>query len=257
MSDVWVSWSGGKDAATALAAARASGLRVTGLLSTTARPAGATAEIPVHGVGLPLLEAQAAALGLPLHTVELPSPCPDGEYTARIRTALAAARAAGVSRLVCGDLALADVRAFREAVLAGTGVAGEFPLWGTGTAELARRMIGDGLRAVVVAVDPARLPAGLAGRAFDAAFLGDLPAGTDPCGENGEFHTFVTGGPGFGHDVPVDVAGTVERDGHVQAVLVPAGQPATSERSTDSPACSSANDVDSGAGPIRRPSGPR
>ncbi|BBG00324.1 MULTISPECIES: ATP-binding protein [Pseudonocardia] len=227
MTDVWVSWSGGKDAATALAAARGNGLRVTGLLSTTARrdePGDATAEIPVHGVPHELIVAQAAAIGLPLHTVELPTPCPDGEYTARMRAALGAAHTAGVSRLVCGDLALADVRAFREGVLAGTGIAGEFPLWGAGTAELARRMLADGLQAVVVAVDPARVPAALAGRAFDAAFLDELPAGTDPCGENGEFHTFVTRGPGFGHAVPVTVTGTVERDGHVQAVLVPAAR---------------------------------
>ncbi|MEV1295295.1 ATP-binding protein [Pseudonocardia sp. NPDC049635] len=222
MTDVWVSWSGGKDAAAALAAARAAGARVTGLLATTGVRDGRP-EIPVHGVPRSLVAAQAEALGLPLHTVELPTPCPDGEYTARMRTALGAARAAGVSRLVCGDLALADVRAFREAVLAGTGVDGQFPLWGTGTAELARRIVADGLRAVVVAVDPARVPATLAGRSFDDAFLDELPAGADPCGENGEFHTFVTGAPWFGHEVAVTVTGTVERDGHVQAVLAPAG----------------------------------
>lgn len=213
-----MSWSGGKDAATALAAARASGLRVTGLLSTTTRGDGG-AEIPVHGVGHALIAAQARALGLPLHTVTVPVPCPDGEYAARHRAAL---RGPGrPARLVCGDLALADVRAFREAVLEGTGVAGTFPLWGRDRGALAREMLGAGLRAVVVAVDPGRVPAELAGRPFDAALLDALPAGVDPCGENGEFHTFVTGGPAFAHDVPIEVTGTVERDGHVQAVLAP------------------------------------
>ncbi|MEQ3554146.1 ATP-binding protein [Pseudonocardia nematodicida] len=231
MTDVWVSWSGGKDAATALAAARASGLRVTGLLCTVSVPEGAVdgaAEVPIHGVPEVLLAAQAAALGLPLHRVVLPPRCPDVRYREAVRTALAGARDAGVTRLVCGDLALADVRAFRESVLDGTGVAGEFPLWrsdGTaGTAELAREMIDGGLRAVVVAVDPARVPAELAGRPFDHDLLAALPEGVDPCGENGEFHTFVTRGPGFAHEVPVTVGGTRERDGHVQVVPAPAGR---------------------------------
>lgn len=221
VSDMWVSWSGGKDAATALAAARRAGTRVTGLLSTiTAGPGGA--EIAVHGVGAALVAAQADALGLPLHRVELPPSCPDREYRARLRAALAPAAASGVTGLVHGDLALADVRAFREEVLDGTEVTGVFPLWGGATGALAAGMLDAGLRAVVVAVDPGRVPARLAGAAFDAEFLAALPPGVDPCGENGEFHTFVTGGPGFAHDVPVAVTGTVARDGHVQAVLAPA-----------------------------------
>ncbi|MEJ8281326.1 ATP-binding protein [Pseudonocardia spirodelae] len=220
---MWVSWSGGKDAATALAAARRAGHRVTGLLSTTTSVPSGGAEIAVHGVGTALVQAQAAALALPLHRVELPPACPDGTYRERLRSALGAAGGAGVTGLVCGDLALADVRAFREDVLDGTGVAGVFPLWGADTAALARGMLAAGLRAVVVAVDPARVPAALAGVAFDAAFLDALAPGVDPCGENGEFHTFVTGGPGFARDVPVAVTGTVHRDGHVQAVLAPAG----------------------------------
>lgn len=212
-----MSWSSGKDAAAALAAARADGLRVTGLFSTESGTGAGTAGIPVHGVPHALVAAQAAALGLPLHTVTLPVPCPNEEYTARLRSGLAAAT--GVTRLVGGDIALADVRAFREAVLAGTGITGHFPLWGRDTTALAEEMIGSGLRAVVVAVDPARVPADLVGRPFDAAFLAALPGGVDPCGENGEFHTFVTGGPGYAHEVPVTVTGTVARDGHVQAVL--------------------------------------
>lgn len=212
-----MSWSGGKDAAAALVAARASGLRVTGLLGTETGTGAGTAGIPIHGVPHELVAAQADALGLPLHTVTLPVPCSNEEYTGRVRTALAAAT--GVSRLVGGDIALADVRAFRETVLEGTGIAGYFPLWGRDTGALAHEMIDAGRRAVVVAVDPARMPGELVGHPFDAAFLAALPDGVDPCGENGEFHTFVTGGPGFAHDVPVTVTGTVERDGHLQAVL--------------------------------------
>lgn len=214
-----MSWSGGKDAATALARARASGVRVRGLLATVAeRPDGAGVEVPVHGVPLRVLAAQADALGLDLHPVLLPRGCPDPVYRERLGAALARARAAGVTALVHGDLALADVREFREAVLAGTGVAGLFPLWGSDTAALAREVVDGGLRATVAAVDPARVPAALAGRPYDGALLADLPAGVDPCGENGEFHTVVTGGPGFARPVPLTVTGTVARDGHVQAV---------------------------------------
>ncbi|MFP5070152.1 ATP-binding protein [Pseudonocardia nantongensis] len=219
MVDALVSWSGGKDAATALAAARASGVRVTGLLSTVAERADGTGvEVPVHGVPLAVLAAQADALGVDLHPVVLPRGCPDPVYRERLGTALPGARDAGVTALVHGDVALADVRAFRESVLEGTGVAGLFPLWGADTAALARRIVDGGLRARVAAVDPARVPAALAGRPFDDALLAALPAGTDPCGENGEFHTVVTDGPGFARPVPLAVTGTVTRDGHVQAV---------------------------------------
>lgn len=219
MIDALVSWSGGKDAATALAAAREAGIRVTGLLSTVAERADGTGtEVPVHGVPLAVLAGQADALGLDLHPVVLPRGCPDADYRERMGAALARARDAGVTALVHGDVALADVRAFREAVLEGTGVTGLFPLWGSDTAALAHRIVGSGLRARVAAVDPGRVPAALAGRPFDDALLTALPAGTDPCGENGEFHTVVTEGPGFRRPVPLAVTGTVTRDGHVQAV---------------------------------------
>lgn len=212
-----MSWSGGKDAATALGRAVAAGIRVTGLLSTVVeRDDGGGREVPVHGVGVAVLAAQADALGLPLHAVTLPRGCPDPVYRQRLRDALAAVP--GVTALVHGDLALADVRAFRETVLEGTGVTGLFPLWGTPTAELARAVVADGTAALLAAVDPARVPAGLAGRPFDDALLAALPAGVDPCGENGEFHTVVTDGPGFARPVPLTVTGTVARDGHVQAV---------------------------------------
>lgn len=193
-----MSWSSGKDAAFALQTARAEGLTVTGLLTTTDA---ASTRVPVHDVPQALVAAQAAALGLPLHTVALPWPCPNDVYRDRVRSALVDA---GVDTVVFGDLFLADIRSYREELLAGSGVTPVFPLWGRDTADLAAEMVDAGLRAVVTAVDLAQAPARLAGRRFDRELLGDLPAAIDPCGERGEFHTFVVDGPGFA--APVDVA---------------------------------------------------
>jgi diphthamide synthase (EF-2-diphthine--ammonia ligase) len=165
------------------------------------------------------VQAQADALGLPLHVVELPWPCPNDEYERRTGAAVEAAVRSGVRTLVYGDLFLADIREYRERALAGSGLTPAFPLWERPTAPLAARMVEAGIRAVVVAVDPARMPGELAGRPFDAAFLRDLPADVDPCGERGEFHTFVTDCPGFAAPVAVEVTGTVERDGMVVATL--------------------------------------
>jgi uncharacterized protein (TIGR00290 family) len=211
----WVSWSSGKDAAFALAAVRGS-VEVVGLLTTVDAAGG---RVPVHGVPRGLVRAQARALGLPLHTVELPWPCPNEVYEARLGEALAGARRDGVERLVFGDLHLRDVRDYREGVLSGSGLAPLFPLWGRPTDALAAEMVERGLRAVVTCVDPAQAPGDLAGRWFDARFLAELPAGVDPCGEHGEFHTFVVDGPGFAHAVDVEVGPPVERDGFVVAEL--------------------------------------
>ncbi|MBW0101356.1 adenine nucleotide alpha hydrolase [Pseudonocardia sp. KRD291] len=218
----WLSWSSGKDATFALHALRSAGeVEVTGLLTTVARPASGDgrSRVPVHDVAQPLVQAQADALGLALHAVELPSPCPNDAYRERTGAALQRARADGVAHVAFGDLFLADVREFREQSLRGTGVGPLFPLWGRDTAALAASMVACGLRAVVTCVDPARAPASLAGRWFDESFLDDLPDGVDPCGENGEFHTFVTDGPGFARPVPVEVVSTGERDGFVQAEI--------------------------------------
>ena len=217
----WLSWSSGKDAALALRAVSDDpALEVVGLLTTLN---GEAERVAMHAVRRELLEAQAAALSLPLHAVDLPSPCPNEVYEARMAAALATARAAGVARIVFGDVALADVRAYREAQLAGTGVAPVFPLWQRPTDALAAEIIDAGIRAVVTCVDPAQVPAALVGRAYDAAFLADLPAGADPCGENGEFHTFVCDAPSFSRPVPVEVGDVVERGGFVYCDLVPAG----------------------------------
>ena len=213
-----VAWSSGKDAAYALHEVRQIGdVEVVGLLTTVTR---AFERVSMHGVREVLLEAQAASIGLPLTRVDIPYPCPHEVYEQAMADALAAAAARGVTQVVFGDLFLADVRAYREAQLARAGFTGVFPLWGRDTASLAREMIAAGVDARLVCVDPSCLDRSFAGRPFDQAFLAALPAGVDPCGENGEFHTFVVDGPMFTHPVPVGAGVVVERDGFVFADLV-------------------------------------
>lgn len=214
-----VAWSSGKDSAWSLREVlRAGELEVVGLLTTVTSEFG---RVSMHAVREALLDAQAAALGLPCRKVRIPWPCPNDAYEREMAAAVAEARAAGVTRIVFGDLFLADIRAYREERLAGTGVAPVFPLWGRETALLAREMIAGGLVATLTCVDPRRLDRALAGRPFDAALLAALPAGVDPCGENGEFHTFVSAGPMF--RAPLEVVGgeVVEREGFVFADVLP------------------------------------
>jgi uncharacterized protein (TIGR00290 family) len=215
----WMSWSSGKDSAFALHTVRSVGrVEITGLLTTVTA---ATDRVAVHGVRRVLLQAQADALGLPLHVVALPRPCPNDVYEQRMTEAMAAARRAGAKQLVFGDLFLGDVRSYREQSLEGTGITPLFPLWARPTAELAADMIAQGLRAVITCVDPAQAPAELAGRWYDEQLLRELPAGVDPCGERGEFHTFVVDGPGFHTSLHVVVGEITERDGFVFADLLP------------------------------------
>jgi uncharacterized protein (TIGR00290 family) len=171
--------------------------------------------VAMHAVRRALVQAQADRLGLPLHLVELPNPCPNDVYEARMAVAMADATASGVAHMVFGDLFLADIRAYREAALAGSGITPLFPLWQRPTDRLARDMISSGIRAVITCVDPAQLDADFAGRQFDEHLLAELPTSVDPCGENGEFHTFVYDGPGFSSAIDVDVGEVVERDGFV------------------------------------------
>ena len=214
-----VSWSSGKDSAFALWEVRRSGeLDVVGLLTTVTKGFG---RVSIHGVRDVLLQRQADALGLPIRRVEIPYPCPNSLYEEAMGRAVQRMEADGISRVVFGDLFLEDVRAYREARLARSDLRPVFPLWHHSTTDLARAMIHSGLRARVVCLDPRKVPRSFAGREFDAAFLAELPAGVDPCGENGEFHTFVTGGPMFDHPIPVAAGSVVEREGFVYADLLP------------------------------------
>ncbi|HET8538955.1 MAG TPA: hypothetical protein VFL83_03685 [Anaeromyxobacter sp.] len=214
-----VAWSSGKDSAWALHEVRRAGaLDVVGLLTTV------TSEfdrVSMHAVREELLDRQAASLGLPCRKVRIPWPCANERYEAEMARAIAEARAAGVTRVVFGDLFLEDVRAYRVEKLAGTGIEPVFPLWGRDTARLAREMIEGGLRATLTCVDPRRLDPSFAGRAFDAALLDALPADVDPCGERGEFHTFCRAGPMFAAPIPIASGEVVTREGFVFADVLP------------------------------------
>ena len=209
----WVCWSSGKDSAWALHVARQQGeVEVVGLLTTVTEPFG---RVSMHGVREELLQAQAEAVGLPLHRVPIPAPCPNEVYEDAMREALETARQERVTRMIFGDLFLEDVRAYRERMLDGSGIMPLFPLWGRPTRELAEEMIAAGLVAHVTCLDPKKLPRDLAGRQFDRDFIARLPAGVDPCAERGEFHTCVSAGPMFRQSIPVAVGEVVERDGFV------------------------------------------
>ena len=211
----WMSWSTGKDSAWALHVVRQQpDVEIVALLSTLNAK---FARVAMHGVREELLDAQAAALGLPLVKVPLPWPCPNESYEGAMAQAMQRAHAEGVSCIVFGDLFLEDVRKYREEKLAPTGIRPLFPIWGQETTGLAREMVQAGLRAKLTCVDPKKLPAHFAGRTFDAQLLEDLPPDVDPCGENGEFHTFAYEGPMFKRGIQVKGGEVVERDGFVYA----------------------------------------
>ncbi len=214
-----VSWSSGKDSALALHEVQRSGdVEVVGILTTITEEFG---RVSMHGVRETLLDRQVEALGLRGWKVPIPSPCPNEVYESEMARALAEVRELGVRTVVFGDLFLEEIRRYRETQLTRVGMRGLFPLWGRDTPALAREMLEAGIRARVTCIDPKKLDRSFAGRSFDAAFLADLPEGVDPCGENGEFHTFAWSGPMFSGSIAIEVGEVVERDGFVFADLLP------------------------------------
>jgi uncharacterized protein (TIGR00290 family) len=213
-----IAWSSGKDSAWALHEARREGAYdIVGALTTVTD---SFARVSMHGVREELLRAQLDAAGLPGIEVRIPFPCSNEIYEAKMAAAMQDAVASGVTHVIFGDLFLADLRAWREAKLAEIGVTAVFPLWMRPTAALAREMIGAGVEAHLAVVDMKKLSPSFAGRRFDLGLLDALPAETDPCGENGEFHSFVSAGPMLSRRIPVSVGQTVEREGFAFADLV-------------------------------------
>jgi uncharacterized protein (TIGR00290 family) len=214
---VAVSWSSGKDSAWALHLLRQDpSVEVVALVTTLNEQFD---RVAMHAVRHQLLDLQAESVGLPLWTVPLPWPCSNEEYELRMTALCKRAAGEAVQAMAFGDLFLTDIRAYREKQLAGTGLTPLFPVWQIPTGDLARTMIASGLRAKITCVDPKVLPAAFAGRDFDSQFLADLPPQIDPCGENGEFHSFVYDGPMFHHPIEVSLGEIVERDGFVFADL--------------------------------------
>jgi uncharacterized protein (TIGR00290 family) len=212
-------WSGGKDSAWTLHELRAAGTEITALLATVNE---ANGRVAMHATRRELLEAQAEAAGIPLWTVPLPWPCTNADYEARMGAACRRAAEAGVTDIAFGDLFLEDIRAYREGNLRGSGLAPVFPLWRRPTAALARQMIAGGLRARLTCIDSRAIPREFAGREYDLQLLAELPASADPCGENGEFHSFVYAGPFFRHAIAIE-PGELHQDGDfVFADLLPA-----------------------------------
>jgi uncharacterized protein (TIGR00290 family) len=213
-----LSWSTGKDSAWMLHQVnQLYPHAAAGLLTTTNQ---AFDRVAMHAVRRELLDAQAAAAGLPLHVVPLPWPCSNEQYESIMGTAIAGFVADGFTHVAFGDLFLEDVRRYREERMAGSGLEPLFPIWKTkSTADLADEMIASGLKARLTCIDPRKLHRSFAGRLFDQQLLNDLPSGIDPCGENGEFHSFAFDGPMFEKPIAVDVGDIVDRDDFVFAEL--------------------------------------
>ncbi len=215
-----LSWSSGKDSAWALQVLRAQpDIELAGLLTTFNREAD---RVAMHAVRRELVEMQAAAVSLLLYPVELPWPCPNEEYENILTGALTELKdRLSITHVAFGDLYLEDVRAYREKQMDRLGLTPLFPIWGQPTNELAHQMVAAGVKAWLTCVDPKQLPREFAGRAYDDRLLGEFPDGVDPCGENGEFHTFAWDGPMFASPVHVSVGERVERDGFVFTDLMP------------------------------------
>lgn len=201
-----LNWSSGKDAAFALWLLRKQGKSVDGLLTTVSLD---NQRVSMHGLREILLDRQAVSIGLPLHKINLPHPCPMEEYNRLMQAALGSYTGYHLRKAVFGDIFLQDLREYREKQLAKAGFEAEFPLWGSDTGMIARQIIEAGFKAIVLCVDASKLDRSFCGRLFDEQLLSDLPDEVDPCGENGEFHTFVFDGPIFTKPVKVRTGQTV------------------------------------------------
>ncbi|WP_263408228.1 adenine nucleotide alpha hydrolase [Terriglobus tenax] len=213
-----LSWSGGKDSAWALKLLREQNEWQVGALLTTVNEH--FHRIAIHGVREELLDRQAAAAGLPLWKVPLPWPCPNEEYELRMAAVCQRAIAEGFEAVAFGDLFLEEIRAYRERMLTGTGLQPLFPVWGIPTDLLAEQMLVAGVKARIACLDPRKLPAELAGKQWSRDLIASLPTGVDPCGENGEFHTFVSAGPMLSREIAVTPGEVLEREGFVYAELL-------------------------------------
>lgn len=216
-----VSWSSGKDSAWALHVLRQDpAIDLVGLFTTV------NAEyrrVAMHATRLDLLQRQADGVGLPLQTIDLPDPCSNAQYGTIMRRFVRDSTAQGIACMAFGDLFLADIRQYRENQLRATGIVPLFPLWGIPTKDLAEQMLSAHLEAYISSVDLKRLPLHFAGRKWSRELLAELPEGSDPCGENGEIHTVVVGGPMFAQPIPVQIGQVVERNGFGYADILPMG----------------------------------
>lgn len=218
MKKLWMSWSSGKDSAYALSELKKSGeYEVTGLFTTVNKD---YERVAMHSTRESLLKKQAEALGLPLEIVYIPADCTNEIYEESMQALIQKAFASGVVAMGFGDLYLQDIRDYRERLLAESGIQAVFPLWQRPTDVLAQQMSEAGLEAILTCIDPSKLPSSFAGRFFNAETIRDFPQGVDPCGENGEFHTFVFASPDFKNRIEVRIGETVERGGFIFADVI-------------------------------------
>jgi uncharacterized protein (TIGR00290 family) len=219
MKRTWLWWSSGKDSAWALHVLRqGQEFNIHSLVTTVTETFD---RVSMHAVRTELLRHQAAAAGLPLQIIQIPHGCSNSQYERAVTNLLDQAVHEGVQFMAFGDLFLQDVREYREQLLAGTGISPLFPLWRVDTSQLSQSMVRGGLRAYITCVDPRHLSKEFAGREYDASFLDELPKSVDPCGENGEFHTFAFDGPMFSGPINIKLGEIVEREGFVFADLYP------------------------------------
>ena len=214
-----LSWSSGKDSAWTLYQLQQDpDYEVVGLVTTVNQK---YQRVAMHGVREQILQQQADAAGLPLHALNIPSPCTNKEYEAVMQNFIRVMQKNGIEYMAFGDLYLEDIRQYREKQLEGSGITPVFPLWLKPTRALAKEMIDGGLEATITCIDPKKLSASFAGRRFNYDFINDLPEQIDPCGENGEFHSCVHNGPMFHHPIGITTGDVVERDNFVFADLIP------------------------------------